>query len=185
MASDASDEILRRIEEMVERRYLPVIGPDRGHILVELIRRFRPRRILEVGTFIGYSTVLMGRELDGDSEIVSIEIDGDEADLARENIEEAEVRAKVRVLTGDALELIPGLEGEFDLVFLDAAKGEYLDYLRLAEEKIHVGSVIVADNAGMYSYSMRKYLDYVRKSGRYDSQFIRINRDGVEVSIKL
>jgi len=55
----------------------------------------------------------------------------------------------------------------------------------MVEEKLHRGSVIVADNAGAYAYSMRNYLDYVRKSGRYESRFIQLGRDGLEVSIKL
>jgi predicted O-methyltransferase YrrM len=185
MASSSADEVLRRIEETAWGRYLPIIGPVRGRILTDLVRRHRPRRVLEVGTFIGYSTILMGRELDGDSEIVTIEIDRREAEEARENIRRAEIKPRVRVLIGDALRIIPGLEGGFDLVFLDAAKGQYLDYLRLVEDKLRRGGVVAADNAGFLSYSMRDYLDYVRNSGRYESRFIPGGGDGVEVSIKL
>jgi len=178
-------EVLRRIEEKTGRRYLPIIGPERGRILVDLIRRFKPKRILEVGTFIGYSTILMGKELGDGSEIITIEIDEEEAEQARENIREAAIKPKTKVLTGDALKVIPWLEGRFDMVFLDAAKSQYLDYLRLVEDKLHRGSVVVADNAGFASYSMRNYLDYVRNSGRYESQFISTKWDGIEVSIKL
>lgn len=134
---------------------------------------------------IGYSAILMVKELEGDVEIVTIEIDEWEAEVARENIRKAEVRATIRVIVGDALEVIPRLEGEFDIVFLDAAKSEYLDYLRLVEDKIHRGSVIVADNAGIRAYGMRKYLDYVRNSGKYESRFIPFGRDGLEVSVRL
>ena len=185
MDSSKADEILRRIEKLSERRYLPIIGLGRGQILVDQIRNFKPKRILEVGTFIGYSTILMGKELGSGSEIVTIEIDEGEAELARENIHEAGIKPKVRVLTGNALKIIPGLEGEFDLMFLDAAKSQYLTYLRLAEDKLHGGSVVIADNAGYFSYSMRDYLDYVRNSGKYESRFISSDFDGIEVSIKL
>ena len=185
MAVTKADEVLRRIEEMAKYRYLPIIGRDRGRILVDLIRRFKPRRVLEVGAFIGYSTILMGKELEYGSEMITIEIDEGEAERARENIRCAEIKPKVRVLTGDALKIIPGLKGGFDMVFLDAAKSQYLNYLRLVEDKLHEGSVVVADNAGSFSYSMRNYLDYVRNSGRYESQFIPAKWDGMEVSIKL
>jgi len=185
MDSHGADEVLRHIENMSERRYLPIIGPERGRILVELIRRIKPERVLEVGTFIGYSTILMGKELRNTSEIVTIEIDKEEAEHARENIRNAGIKPVVRVLTGDALKIIPRLDGWFDMVFLDAAKHQYLDYLRLVEDKLHEGSVVVADNAGSFSYSMRDYLDYVRNSGRYESKFISANWDGMEVSIKL
>lgn len=180
-----AEEVLRRIEGKAERRYLPIIGPDRGRILVDLVRRFKPKRILEVGTFIGYSTILMGKELGAGSEIITIEIDREEAEQARENIREAAIKPTTSVMTGDALKVIPRIEGRFDMVFLDAGKSEYLDYLRLVEEKLHRGGMVVADNAGFSSYSMRNYLDYVRNSGRYESRFISTKWDGIEVSIKL
>lgn len=185
MVTNKADEVLRCIERMAHRRYLPIIGSERGSILVELIRRIKPKRILEVGTFIGYSTILMGKELESDTEIVTIEIDEDEAELAKHNIRKAGIGPRVTVLVGDALELSAELDGEFDLVFLDAAKGEYLSYLKNVESNLCKGSVILADNAGMYSYSMRSYLDYVRKSGKYESKFVPAGGDGIEVSTKL
>ena len=127
----------------------------------------------------------MGNELGFDAEIVTIEIDDQEAEIARRNIEEAEIKPKVKVIAGDALEVIPSLEGEFDMVFIDAAKNEYLNYLRIVEDKIHEGSVIIADNVGPRAYTTRDYLDHVRSSGRYESRFIPVGRDGMEVSIKL
>jgi len=185
MVSGRADEVLRRIERQAERRYLPIIGPERGRILAELVRRAKPKRILEVGTLVGYSTILMGRALGGDSEIVSVEIDEDEVEIAEENIREAEIRARVRVLAGDASELISRLDGEFDLVFLDADKSEYLTHLRLVESKLHKGSIVIADNAGACAFFMRDYLRYVRDSGKYKSRFIPSDGDGVEVSIRL
>jgi len=185
MDSESAERVLRRIEKASRSRYLPIIGPDRGRILVDLVRKFKPRRILEVGTFVGYSTILMGRELQAGSEIITIEIDEDEAELAKKNIREAELNPRVEVLTGDAMEIIPTIEGEFDMAFLDADKGEYFDYLRLIEGKLHRGSLVVADNVGSYSHSVKAYLEHVRRSGLYDSQFIQGDWDGVEVSIKL
>ena len=181
----SAEEVLRRIERSAKGWYLPIVRGDRARILVDVVRRFRPGRVLEVGTFVGYSAILMGRELGGDSEIVTIEIDGEEAEEARRNIREARLRPRVEVLTGDALELIPGLEGVFDMVFLDADKGEYLDYLRLVEGRLRSGSVVVADNAGSFSYAMRGYLDHVRGSGLYESRFVRGGWDGMEVSMRL
>ena len=134
---------------------------------------------------MGYSTILRGRELGEGSEIVTIEYDRDEAVQARANIARAELSAGVEVLVGDALEIIPTLEGSFDMVFLDAAKHQYLGYLRLVEDRLHTGSVVVADNVGFMSRSMRGYLDHVRNSGKYESTFHRSNGDGIEVSVKL
>jgi predicted O-methyltransferase YrrM len=89
----------------------------------------------------------------------------DEAKLAKENVKRAEVQAKVQVLVGDANQITPALKGSFDLVFLDAEKTEYLQYLCAVEDKLHAGSVVAADNAGIFADQMRDYLAYVRSSG--------------------
>jgi predicted O-methyltransferase YrrM len=91
----------------------------------------------------------------------------------------------VQVLVGDAREIIPKLPGSFDMVFLDAEKNEYLQYLLLVENKLHMGSVVVADNAGIFADQMSDYLGYVRSSGRYKSRYLPFGGDGVEVSVKL
>ncbi len=185
MAKSKADEVLEEIERSAHGRFLPIIGPKRGLVLIEAVRRYRPRRILEVGTLVGYSTILMGRELGEGSEIVTIEFDRDEAEQARANIARAELSARVEVLVGDALEIIPTLEGSFDMVFLDAAKHQYLDYLRLVEDKLHSGSVVVADNVSFMSRSMKGYLDHVRSSGKYESELHQSGGDGIEISVKL
>jgi predicted O-methyltransferase YrrM len=77
------------------------------------------------------------------------------------------------------------LTGKFDMVFIDAAKEEYFDYLKLMEKKLHKGSVIVADNAGIFADQMKEYLDNVRSSGKYTSKYMPFGEDGVEVSVKL
>ena len=185
MDDSRADEVLRRIEESAYRRYLPIVGRRRGRILSEAVREHRPRRILEVGTLVGYSAILMGRELGEGAEIIGIEFDEDEAEQARANISDAMLRPSVEVLVGDALEILPGLEGPFDMVFLDAAKHQYLDYLRLVEDRLRRGGVVLADNAGWMSRPMRGYLDYVRGSGRYRSRLVRSDGDGIEISVKL
>lgn len=126
-----AEKILSEIENKIKKgEFLPIIGPDRGRILVKVIRKVKPKRVLEIGTFIGYSAILMGKELGSDAQLITIEIDPRAAKMAEDNIKRAEISPKVEVLVGDALELIPKLEGEFDLVFIDADKQQYLDYLR-------------------------------------------------------
>jgi len=180
-----ADEVLRGIERRRGWRWFPIIGPEKGKILADVIRRHKPKRVLEVGTLVGYSAVVMGKELASDAEIFTIEIDEDVAKIARENIAKAEIGVRVEVLVGDALKVIPSLDKEFDMVFLDASKDEYLDYLKSVEDKLHKGTVIVADNAGASAWMMRDYLDYVRNSGKYESRLVRVGGDGMEISIKL
>ena len=194
MVLSKAEKVLREIEGVARgRRFLPIVGPSRGQILVKVIREIKPKRVLEVGTLIGYSTILMGKELGGDAHLITIEIDATNAKKATENIRKAEIPPTVEVLVGDAIEVIPRLEGMFDLVFIDADKTEYLDYLRLIEDKLHKGSVIVADNVERTP----PYLDYVRSSGKYSSRFVPVSAvifghprghrrgEGLEVSVKL
>jgi predicted O-methyltransferase YrrM len=89
---------------------------------------------LEVGTLIGYSAILIGKELDENAEVVTIEIHRDEAEIAGENILEANIPPKVKIITGDAIEVIPTLKGPFDFAFIDAEKSDLFDVLaRLGE----------------------------------------------------
>jgi predicted O-methyltransferase YrrM len=89
------------------------------------------------------------------------------------------------VHVGNALSVIPHLSGRFDMVFLDAAKGEYLEYLRRAEGRLKKNGVVFADNVKMFASEMQDYLDYIRNSGKYKSENIDVGFDAVEISTKL
>jgi len=182
---EKADQILKEIEEKAEIEFMPIVGPERGRVLAEEVRKVKPKRILEVGTLIGYSAILMGRELDKKSRIITIENHAEEAKAAEENIRKAAISAKVQVIAGDAIQVIPTLKDSFDFVFIDADKTEYFDYLRLMENKLRKGSVVVADNAGFFARQMKDYLDYVRTSGKYSSRFVQVGDDGLEISVKL
>ncbi|MEM3356856.1 MAG: O-methyltransferase [Candidatus Bathyarchaeia archaeon] len=190
MVLDKAEEVLKEIEDAARgEKFLPIVGPSRGKILVKVIREVKPKHVLEIGTLVGYSAILMGKELGSDAHLITIEIDANNAKLAKENIRKAEIPPTVEVLVGDALKIIPKLKGDFDLVFIDADKEQYLEYLRLVEDKLHKGSVIVADNVE----HAPAYLDYVRSSGKYNSRFESVSsvtashhhEEGLEISVKL
>jgi caffeoyl-CoA O-methyltransferase len=102
--------------------------------------------------------------LQADGKVVTIEIDRSIADIARKNVAAAGLSEKINVIVGDALGVIPKLDWKFDLLFLDAAKDEYLAYLKLAEDKaLKRGAVIVADNLEVYKNEMLDYLGHVCK----------------------
>jgi predicted O-methyltransferase YrrM len=178
-SADKADEILKEMEIDASARGLPIVGRCRGQVLINIIRKIKPKRILEIGTFMGYSTILMGRELENDAKIITIEFNEDLARIAQENIKKAEIRPTVEIVVDDALNAIPRLDGEFDLVFLDGAKRQYTDYLISVESKLHKGSVVVADNVGVFANVIKKYLEYVRSSGRFDSRYIPADEEGV------
>lgn len=183
--SRTADQVLSQIQALAEKQFLPIIGPHKGKILTEEVRKANPKHVLEIGTLIGYSAILMGKELDDSAEIVTIEIHRDEAETAGKNILEANIPAKVNIIVGDAIEVVPTLKRSFDFAFIDAEKKEYFQYLHLAENKLREGAVVVADNAGIFADQMRDYLDYVRNSGKYQSRYVQVAYDGVEISVKL
>jgi predicted O-methyltransferase YrrM len=173
------DEISGKIEKLARAYGLPIMTNCTRKILVNVIHETKPRRVLEIGTLLGYSTILIGNELERDAEIVTVEIVREIVQIAQENIIRAEISPTVRTMVGDAREIIPRLEGEFDLVFIDGEKKEYLDYLRAVESKLHAQSVVVADNAGLLSDGMQDYLNYVRSSGKYESKYVASEEDGI------
>jgi predicted O-methyltransferase YrrM len=117
---------------------------ETGRLLATLCRALDPD-VLEVGTAIGYSTVHMALELER-GRVVTLERDPDRAAQARSYLERAGVAARVELVVGDALETIGGLDGPFDLLFVDAAKGEYQRYIELAEPKLSGRALLVVDN---------------------------------------
>jgi predicted O-methyltransferase YrrM len=186
--------LLRELEDIAKREYLPSIGPIKGKIICDIIKNYKPTTILEVGTLHGYSAILMAASLSDDGKLITIEIDKNLAEVARKNIDKAGLSKKIEVICNNAIDVIPTLAGyKFDLVFLDAAKSEYLQYLKLIEENnlMKENSVVVADNVILYENEMKDYLEYVRNSGRYMShttettlEFNKNVRDALEISLR-
>jgi predicted O-methyltransferase YrrM len=179
---------------MAEKQFIPSIGPIKGKIITGIIQKYKPRNILEIGTLYGYSAILMADTLKGaDEKVVTIEIDKSIAGIARKNIADASLLNKIDVIVGNALDEIPGLNSKFDLLFLDAAKNEYLKYLELAQKNdLKRGTIVVADNVEISKNEMRDYLEYVRNSTIYESKTIETTveftpnvKDALEVSIKV
>lgn len=186
-------DVLKSLEELGKKQYLPSIGPVKGKIVVDIIKKYQPKNILEIGSLYGYSAILMASVLPDVGRVVAIEIDKKNADIAKKNIKDAGFLNKIDLLIGNALELIPRLDYKFDLLFLDAAKNEYLQYLNLAEEKnlIKKNAIIIADNVGIFKNEMLDYLEYTRNSGIYKSETIETtlefakDRDAIEVSVRV
>ena len=196
MSSSKVSRVLRSLEELAQKEFVPSIGPIKGRIITDIIRKYKVKNILEIGTLYGYSAILMAAAvLPSDGRVVTIELDKSIADIARKNIAAAELSDRINVRAGNALEVISKLDLEFDLLFLDAAKNEYLKYLKLAEKKksLKEGAIIVADNVEVSKNDMQDYLQYVRNSsGIYKSYTIETTleftpdiKDAIEVSIKI
>jgi len=178
-------KVLQEIEKLSQKSFLPIIGPVKGVYLIDAVKKFKVNKVLEVGTLIGYSAILIASNLPETGRVLTIEVNSHSAKFARENIQKAELAGKIKIYEGNALDIIPTLNESFDMVFIDASKNEYLDYLKLSEDKLKKGGVVFADNVKIFAHNMQNFLDYVRNSKSYRSEFIDIGFDGVEVSEKL
>ncbi|MBR4391515.1 MAG: O-methyltransferase [Bacteroidales bacterium] len=123
-----------------------VSGPVQGRFLQLLCELMRPKRVLEIGTFTGFSTICMARGMAPDSLLTTIEANEEYEGIIRKYLEKAGVADRVQLIIGDAKAVIPTLEGEFDLVFVDADKMNYPAYFDLVMDKLKPDGVLLADN---------------------------------------
>jgi predicted O-methyltransferase YrrM len=144
------DGLLAELEELSEREGgMWNVGPEGGAFLAWMIRLTGATRVLEVGTSNGYSAIWMGRALrqvSADGALVTLEIEPRKIAMAHANIRRAGLQRTVMIVEGPGVASLQALGGAFDLVFIDADKPQYVDYLREIRRLIHPGSVIVADN---------------------------------------
>lgn len=136
--------VMTEMEEIADRDSVPIVHWEAGRFLASLCRAGDPR-VLEVGTAIGYSTLHMAEQLEA-GRVVTLERDPARAEQARELLDRAGVGERVEIVEGDANQTLGGLEGPFDLLFLDATKGEYRDYLEAADPLCSERCLLVVDN---------------------------------------
>ena len=171
----------------------PLIGlnsaPGDTAMLRILVQATGAKRGVEVGTATGYGAILMGLGFERTGgHLITVDIDPKMVAATRENLKKIGLENVVTVIEGDALEVLLQLEGEFDFVYLDAVKSDYLKYFRALEPKLVPGAVIVADNVIRSARAMADFIEAVNGSPDYLSTTIRADdskRDGMMVIYKL
>jgi predicted O-methyltransferase YrrM len=162
--------------------------PEDALLLRILIETRHAQRGIEVGTCIGFGAVNMGIGFERTGgHLDTIDIDPNMVKKARENIEKAGLSKTVTCIEGDALKVLPMLEGEYDFMFIDALKKDYLKYLQAVEAKLKPGAVIVADNTVKSAAQMKDFLDYVNNSPDYEAVTVRASEkkhDGMTIAYK-
>lgn len=142
----APDEVLAEMEAQAEREWIPVVPPETGELLGLLARMRGASRVVEIGTAIGVSTLYIARALPPDGQVVSFEIDSTRYQAARDYLQRAGVLDRTDLRLQDAREGLAELEGPFDMVFIDAAKMQYGDYIELLLPLLAARAVVAIDN---------------------------------------
>ncbi|WP_251421407.1 O-methyltransferase [Veillonella agrestimuris] len=178
---------------------VPILRESEVHLFEELIGLYRPTSVLEVGTAIGYSTLLMAPLVDKEEgHITSIELDPVRHEMAKYYINQSDYSDKITLLNGDAKDVLETITGEYDLVFLDGPKGQYLNQLELILPHVKEGGVILADNVLFRGYvrgkkeaprrfktivkRLEEYLQYVENKELFNTTIYPMG-DGMSVSV--
>jgi caffeoyl-CoA O-methyltransferase len=142
----ARDAVLRDMERYAARHNVPIIGPACGRLLYQLARLIRARRVFELGSAIGYSTLWLARAVGPSGVVFYTDNDPGNARRAVRYFRRARVRNRVCLLVGDALQSLKATPGKFDLIFTDVNKTQYPEVFHLAVPRLRVGGLLVADN---------------------------------------
>jgi len=189
------DEVLRDMEEYAAARNFPIVGPLVGRLLFFLAKTTQAKRILELGSGFGYSAYWFGKAVGKEGEIICTEGNAENAQRAQTYLSRGRIANRVTFLVGDALKLVDGVEGQFDIIFNDIDKHQYPKAFRKALPRLRKGGLLISDNvlwsgkvlnskpdadtAGILTYNRLIY-----SSKELFSTVIPL-RDGVSVSIKL
>ena len=194
--------LLDTIEKEALEAYVPIIKRETASLLRTMVAALKPARILEIGTAVGYSVLLMCQAMPRECHITTIEKYGKRIPVARRNFKMAGEEGRITLLEGDADELLKELEGRsFDLVFMDAAKGQYLHWLPLLLKFMPVGAVLISDNVlqdgdivesrfavqrrnRTIHSRMREYLHTLKHMEELETAVIPIG-DGVTISTRI
>jgi caffeoyl-CoA O-methyltransferase len=190
--TEPAGEVLERLaEETRAKTTAPqmMVGPLEGRFLAFLVRALRARRVLEVGTFTGYSSICMASALPAGGRIVTLDVNEETTEIARRYATEAGVVDRIDYRVGPASQTLAELDGPFDLVFIDADKPGYIDYYEAALPKLADGGLIVADNvlwsgrvvsdeADDSTRAIQRFNEHVRGDDRVETVMLTV-RDGM------
>lgn len=193
------DEIVAKIKQDARKEYIPILQDKSLELIESILEKLKPNTILEIGTAVGYSAICFSKYLTGDnSKITTIEINEEMYNIANKNIQNVGKQNQIQTILADAEEYLKGIDGIYDVVFIDAAKGQYIKYLDQALRLTKKGSVIIADNVlfkgrvlGEYNEHkhrtavnrLREYIKRVTEDARLDTTIYDVG-DGVAVSTR-
>ncbi|KGM94876.1 O-methyltransferase [Clostridium botulinum] len=140
------NKILKELKEFAIKEQVPIVQDEVANFLKFMVLSNKPKKILELGTAIGYSSILMNMACNGECEITTIERDENMISIAKNNIVKYGFDDKIKILQGDCLEILPTIDEQFDLIFMDAGKGHYNHFLPHCMRMLKKDGMIIADN---------------------------------------
>ncbi len=192
------DDALRYVRQQTAARGIPKINlePNEAKLLQLLVRLCGARRVIEVGALAGYSGICIARALPADGQLITIEVSSLHAEVARAHFQYAGLADKVTVMQGAGLQVLPKLvaDGPYDLMFIDADKGNYHNYLEWAANNLRLGGAVIADNAfwGGHIFNpqteddqaMVEFNNSLAEHPQFDSTIIEVG-DGIALGVKI
>ncbi|MCR4821250.1 MAG: HAD hydrolase-like protein [Treponema sp.] len=191
----SSDQDISQIKDYAMKYEVPIMQDEGSDFICDYIKENGLKSVLEIGTAIGYSSVRFAN-LDPEIKVTTIEIDPDRYQAAVKNVKEKGLENQITLILGDAL--TTQIQGKFDLIFIDAAKAQYIKFFEKFKENLSERGVIISDNLSFHgmvedlslthNYStkklvkkIRKYIDFLKENSEFDTQFIK-KGDGISVS---
>ena len=189
---------LEKIKEHALKEHIPIIMDDTLEVVNKILKEIRPKRILEIGTAVGYSSICFTEFLCENGVIDTIEREEERVLEAKANIKNTGVEEKVNIYLGDAVEILPTLNNKYDVIFIDAAKGKYPFFLEQAIRLINCKGVIIADNVLYKGYVMsdynkhkqrtavrnlREFLKEIQEHPDFETEILEVG-DGLSISKK-
>ncbi len=191
-------EELMIIKERAIQNHIPIIMDDTLEVIVKILTKIKPKKLLEIGTAVGYSAMCFSEYLQEGGSIDTIERDEERIEEAKQNFVKVGVQDKINLYEGDAVDILPTLDKKYDVVFIDAAKGKYPFFLEQALRMLENNGVIIADNVLYKGYVMsdynkhkqrtavrnlREYIARVNEDSNLDTQILEVG-DGLAISYK-
>lgn len=192
-------EHFKLMEDYAREYNVPIIQPEVAQFMKVLLKTHKPENILEVGTAIGYSALIMADALNGECKITSIERREDMIELAKGYILKTPYKDNINILYGDAEDILKNIKGMYDFIFIDAAKGQYLEFFNMCVNVLNPGGIILSDNVlfkGMVATDdlvirrkktivkrLRTFLKYINEIEGYTSSIIPIG-DGMALTYR-
>ncbi len=193
----ARDAVLRKMERYAAKHKVPIVGPACARVLHQLALLVKARRVFEMGSAIGYSTLWLARAVGPKGKVFYTDSDPANAERARGYLREAGMLGRVEILVGDALESLKATPGQFDLIFNDVSKSQYPEVFKLAVPRVRVGGLFITDNVLWHgrvagpaaaddadTRGIQKFNRMVNKSPELMTTMVPL-RDGLAVCLKL